>query len=131
MNKYRVIITNNKGKRDKRFEKTYEVPDSTLVIDYLLHDSSLVYDLQNSEIDINDIKLEVYLESPLAIEGHQESIIRELQEVVLEKTLNFDYLKAAIFNSLNEIGLTYEQEEEPLPTGIKKLLLKETKIIIV
>ena len=124
MNKYRVIITNNKGKRDKRFEKTYEVPDSTLVIDYLLHDSSLVYDLQNSEIDINDIKLEVYLESPLAIEGHQESIIRELQEVVLEKTLNFDYLKAAIFNSLNEIGLTYEQEEEPLPTGIKKLLLK-------
>ena len=124
MNKYRVIITNNKGKRDKRFEKTYEVPDSTLVIDYLLHDSSLVYDLQNSEIDINDIKLEIYLESPLAIEGHQESIIRELQEVVLEKTLNFDYLKAAIFNSLNEIGLTYEQEEEPLPTGIKKLLLK-------
>ena len=124
MNKYRVIITNNKGKRDKRFEKTYEVPDSTLVIDYLLHDSSLVYDLQDSEIDINDIKLEVYLESPLAIEGHQESIIRELQEVVLEKTLNFDYLKAAIFNSLNEIGLTYEQEEEPLPTWIKKLLLK-------
>ena len=124
MKKNRVIITNNKGKRDKRFEKTYEVPDSTLVIDYLLHDSSLVYDLQNSEIDINDIKLEVYLESPLAIEGHQESIIRELQEVVLEKTLNFDYLKAAIFNSLNEIGLTYEQEEEPLPTGIKKLLLK-------
>lgn len=124
MNKYRVIITNNKGKRDKRFEKTYEVPDSTLVIDYLLHDSSLVYDLQDSEIDINDIKLEVYLESPLAIEGHQESIIRELQEVVLEKTLNFDYLKAAIFNSLNEIGLTYEQEKEPLPTGIKKLLLK-------
>lgn len=122
MNKYRVIITNNKGKRDKRFEKTYEVPDSTLVIDYLLHDSSLIYDLQDYEIDINDIKLEVYLESPLAID--QESIIRELQEVVLEKTLNFDYLKAAIFNSLNEIGLTYEQEEEPLPTGIKKLLLK-------
>ena len=122
MNKYRVIITNNKGKRDKRFEKTYEVPDSTLVIDYLLYDSSLVYDLQNSEIDINGIKLEVYLESPLAID--QESIIRELQEVVLEQTLNFDYLKAAIFNSLNEIGLTYEQEEEPLPTGIKKLLLK-------
>ena len=122
MNKYRVIITNNKGKRDKRFEKTYEVPDSTLVIDYLLHDSSLVYDLQDSEIDINDIKLEVYFESPLAID--QESIIRELQEATIEKTLNFDYLKAAIFNSLNEIGLTYEQEEEPLPTGIKKLLLK-------
>ena len=122
MNKYRVIITDTNGKKAKRFEKVYEVPYQASVIEYLLYDSPLIHDLQDSEVSIPDISLEVYFESPIEIKD-QESKIIELQEVAIHKMLNVDYLKKAIFDSLNEIGLTYDQKE-PLPKEIKSTLLQ-------
>lgn len=122
MNKYRVIITDTKGKKGERFEKVYEVPYQASVIDYLLHDSPLIHDLlQDSEVSIPDINLEVYFESQIEIKD-QESKVIELQEVAIEKMLNVDYLKKAIFDSLNEIGLTYDPRE-PLPKEIKSILI--------
>lgn len=122
MNKYRVIITEPNGKKGKRFEKVYEVPYQASVIDYLLYDSPLIHDLQDSEVSIHDINLEVYFESQIEIKD-QESKIIELQKVAIEKMLNVDYLKKAIFDSLNEIGLTYDQRE-PLPKEIKGTLIQ-------
>lgn len=121
MNKYRVIITEPKGKKGKRFEKVYEVPYQASVIDYLLYDSPLIHDLQDSEVSIHDINLEVYFESQIEID--QEPTIIVLQKVAIERMLNVDYLKKAIFDSLNEIGLTYDPRE-PLPKEIKGILIQ-------
>lgn len=120
MNKYRVIITDTKSKKCERFEKVYEVPYQASVIDYLLHDSPLIHDLlQDSEVSIPDISLEVYFESQIEID--QESTIRVLQEIILNDGII--YLKKAIFDSLNEMGLTYDPRE-PLPKEIKSTLLQ-------
>ena len=119
MNKYRVIITDNQG---GIFEKVYEIPEQTQVIDYLLDSSSLIYDLQDSDIDIPSIIMEVYLESPIEIKD-QESRILELQEKIINKMLNVNYIKKAIFDGLNEIGLTYNQGD-PLPLRIKRTILQ-------
>lgn len=121
MNKYRVIITEPNGKKGKRFEKVYEVPYQASVIDYLLYDSPLIHDLQDSEVSIHDINLEVYFESQIEID--QEPTIIVLQKVAIERMLNVDYLKKAIFDSLNEIGLTYDPRE-PLPKEIKGILIQ-------
>lgn len=120
MNKYRVIITDTSKKgKGKRFEKVYEVPYQASVIDYLLHDSPLIHDLlQDSEVSIPDISLEVYFESQIEID--QEPTIRVLQEIILnDGIIN---LKKAIFDSLNEMGLTYDPRE-PLPKEIKGILI--------
>ena len=119
MNKYRVIITDNKG---SRFEKVYEIPEQLRVIDYLLDLSTLINDLSNSDIDIPNMNMEVYFESQIEIKD-QESMILELQEKLLKKELNVNFLKIAIFNTLNEIGLTY-LPEKPLPLSIKTTLLQ-------
>lgn len=119
MNKYRVIITDNQG---SYFEKVYEVPPQAPVIDYLFDDSPLIHDLQDSEISIPDIIIEVYFESPIEIKD-QESLILELQEKIMEEELNVNYLRRAIFNSLNEIGLAY-RPGGPLPVRIKSTLLQ-------
>lgn len=119
MNKYRVIVTDNKG---SRFEKIYEIPEQLRVIDYLLDLSTLINDLSNSGIDIPNMNMEVYFESQIEIKD-QESLNLELQEKILKKELNAQFLKVAIFNSLNEIGLTY-LPEKPLPLSIKTTLLQ-------
>ena len=119
MNKYRVIITDNQG---SRFEKVYEIPEQLRVIDYLLDLSTLINDLSNSDIDIPNMNMEVYFESQIEIKD-QESMILELQEKLLKKELNVNFLKVAIFNTLNEIGLTY-LPEKPLPLSIKTTLLQ-------
>ena len=118
MNKYRVKITDNQG---NRFEKVYEIPEQLRVIDYLLDLSTLINDLSNSDIDIPNMNMEVYFESQIEIKD-QESLNLELQEKILKKELNAQFLKVAIFNSLNEIGLTY-LPEKPLPISIKTTLL--------
>lgn len=119
MNKYRVIITDNKG---DIFEKVYEIPEQTRVIDYLLDSSPLIHDLQDSGIDISSILMEVYFESLIEIKD-QKSLILELQEKLMDEELNVNYIKKAIFDSLNEIGLAYHQEG-PLPPRIKSILLQ-------
>lgn len=119
MNKYRVIVTDNKG---SRFEKVYEIPEQLRVIDYLLDLSTLINDLSNSDIDIPNMNMEVYFESQIEIKD-QESLNLELQEKLLKKELNAQFLKVAIFNSLNEIGLTY-LPEKPLPLSIKTTILQ-------
>ena len=119
MNKYRVIVTDNQG---SRFEKVYEIPEQLRVIDYLLDLSTLINDLSNSGIDIPNMNMEVYFESPIEIKD-QESLNLELQEKLLKKELNTQFLKVAIFNTLNEIGLTY-LPEKPLPLSIKTTLLQ-------
>ena len=119
MNKYRVIVTDNQG---SRFEKVYEIPEQLRVIDYLLDLSTLINDLSNSDIDIPNMHMEVYFESQREIKD-QESLNLELQEKILKKELNVNFLKVAIFNTLNEIGLTY-LPEKPLPLSIKTTLLQ-------
>ena len=119
MNKYIVIITDNQG---GIFEKVYEIPEQTSVIDYLLDSSSLVYDLQDSNLDIPSIIMEVYLESPIEIKD-QESLVLELQENIINKVLDFNYINKAIFDGLNKIGLTYHQGD-PLPLRIKRTILQ-------
>lgn len=122
MNKYRVIITDNQGNhsKGKRFEKVYEIPDKTKVIDYLLYHSSLINDLQDFEINIPDMKWEVYFESQIEI-NDQKTLNLELQNLLIENELNFNPIQEAIHDALNEIGLTYDLGE--LPPGIKSTIL--------
>ena len=119
MNKYRVEITDNQG---NLFEKVYEIPEQTSVIDYLLDSSSLIYDIEDFDIDIPSMIMEVYFESPIEIKD-QESTAIELQEIIIKRKLNINYLRKAIFNGLNEIGLSYNPGDK-LPLRIKSLILQ-------
>ena len=77
MNKYRVIITEPNG--EELFNKVYEVPEHSPVINYLTDDPGFLNDLKRSDIYINEpnLKWSIYFESPLEFE--QDKLIKEIR----------------------------------------------------
>ena len=120
MNKYRVIITEPNGK--ELFNKVYEVPEHSPVINCLTVDPEFLNDLQVSEIYINEpnLKWSIYFESPLEFE--QYKFINEIQQELLYNNFDTERLNKTIYQLLDEIGLQYTHTI--IPDELKAYLIK-------
>lgn len=121
MNKYRVIITEPKGK--ELFNKVYEVPEHSPVINYLTEDPEFLNDLQESNIGINDpnLKWDIYFESPLEFE--QDKFINEIQQELIYNNFDTERLNKTIYQLLDEIGLRFTPNNI-MPEELKAYLIK-------
>lgn len=122
MNKYRVIITEPNGK--ELFNKVYEVPVQSGVINYLTGDQDFLYDLlQESSIGINDpnLKWDIYFESPLEFE--QDKLIKEIQQELIYNNFDTEHLKETLYELLDDIGLQYTHTNK-MPEELKAYLIK-------
>lgn len=121
MNKYRVIITEPNGK--ELFNKVYEVPPVPCeVIIYLIEDQDFLYDLQKSNVDINNpnLKWEIYFESPLEIE--QDEIIKHIRSEFVHNYFDTKRLMKTIYELLDDVGLHYNPTDT-IPDEIKESIL--------
>ena len=123
MNKYRVIITEPNG--EELFNKVYEVPEHSPVINYLTGDPGFLNDLQRSDIYINEpnLKWSIYFESPLEFE--QDKFINEIQQELIYNNLDTERLNKTIYQLLDEIGLHYTHTI--MPEELKAYLIKHIK----
>lgn len=121
MNKYRVIITEPKGK--ELFNKVYEVPEQCAVINYLTGDQGFLNDLQESDICINEpnLKWDIYFESPLKFE--QDKLIKEIQQELIYNNFDTEQLNKTIYKLLDDIGLYYTPTNT-MPEELKAYLIK-------
>lgn len=121
MNKYRVIITEPKGK--ELFNRVYEVPEQCAVINYLTEDQDFLKDLQESIVGITEpnLKWDIYFESPLEFE--QDKLIKEIQQELIYNHFDTEQLNKTIHKLLNEIGLYYTHTN-PMPEELKAYLIK-------
>lgn len=121
MNKYRVIITEPKGRQ--LFNKVYEVPERCAVINYLTEDQDLLNDLQSCSIVINDpnLKWEIYFESKVDYE--QDELIKEIQQELIYNNFDTEQLNKTIYQLLDDIGLYYT-DTNPMPEELKAYLIK-------
>lgn len=105
MNKYRVIITDTKGK--ELFNKVYEVPVQGSVINDLTEREDFLDDLKTYGICINDqsLKWDIYFESPLEFE--QDKLIKEIQQELIYNYFDTEQLTKTIYELLDDIGLYY------------------------
>ena len=120
MNKYRVIITEPNG--EELFNKVYEVPEHSPVINYLTDDPGFLNDLKRSDIYINEpnLKWSIYFESPLEFE--QDKFINEIQQELIYNNLDTERLNKTIYQLLDEIGLHYTNTI--MPEELKAYLIK-------
>ena len=123
MNKYRVIITEPNG--EELFNKVYEVPEHSPVINYLTSDPGFLNDLKISDIYINEpnLKWSIYFESPLEFE--QDKFINEIQQELIYNNLDTERLNKTIYQLLDEIGLHYTNTI--MPEELKAYLIKHIK----
>lgn len=121
MNKYRVIITEPKGK--ELFNKVYEVPVPSAVISYLTDNQDFLNDLLKSPIDINEpnLKWDIYFESPLEFE--QDKLIKEIQQEIIYNNFDTEMLNKLIYELLSNIGLYYTPNNK-MPEDLKAYLIK-------
>lgn len=121
MNKYRVIITEPKGK--ELFNKVYEVPVQSAVINYLTEDQDFLNDLKESNIGINDpnLKWDIYFESPLEIQ--QDKFLKEIQQELIYNNFDTEQLNKIIYELLDDIGLHYTPTNT-MPEELKAYLIK-------
>lgn len=121
MNKYRVIITEPKGK--ELFNKVYEVPVQSAVINYLTEDPDFLNDLQESCISINNpnLKWDIYFESPLKFE--QDKLIKEIQQELIYNNFDTEQLNNTIYELLDKIGLRFTPNNK-MPEELKAYLIK-------
>ena len=120
MNKYRVIITEPNG--EELFNKVYEVPEHSPVINYLTSDPGFLNDLKISDIYINEpnLKWNIYFESPLEFE--QDKFINEIQQELIYNNFDTERLNKTIYQLLDEIGLHYTHTI--MPEELKAYLIK-------
>ena len=121
MNKYRVIITKTNGK--EVFNKVYDLPVQSPVINYLLEDQEFLDDLQESSIGINEpgLKWDIYFESPLEFE--QDKFIKEIQQELIYNNFDTERLISTIYELLDDIGLHYTNTN-PMSEELKTYLIK-------
>lgn len=121
MNKYRVIITEPKGK--ELFNRVYEVPEQYAVINYLTEDPDFLNDLQELNIGINEpnLKWDIYFESPLEFE--QDRLIKEIQQELIYINFDTEQLNKTIYKLLDDIGLHYTYTNT-MPEELKAYLIK-------
>ena len=121
MNKYRVIITKTNGK--EVFNRVYDLPVQSSVINYLLEDPEFLDDLQESSIGINEpnLKWDIYFESPLEFE--QDKFIKEIQQELIYNNFDTERLISTIYELLENIGLHYTNTN-PMSEELKAYLIK-------
>ena len=120
MNKYRVIITEPNG--SELFNKVYEVPEHSPVIDYLTVDPDFLNDLQVSGIYINEpnLKWNIYFESPLEFE--QDKLVKEIQQELIYNNFNTERINNTICQLLEDIGIHYTYPQV-MPKDLKEYLI--------
>ena len=124
MNKYRVIITEPKGK--ELFNKVYEVTVQGSVINDLTEREDFLDDLKKYRICINDpsLKWDIYFESPLEFE--QDKLIKEIQQELIYNYFDTEQLTKTIYELLDDIGLYYTPTN-PMTEELKAYLMKHIK----